>query len=116
NRVVFGPHETNLGTGRDFSWRHLAYYQRRAAGGVGVVVLEEASVHPSDWPYERCPLAERCGEGWSKIARALHDEGALAFAALGHAGGQGSSLYTQSPLFAPSMVPEVVSREAPKSM
>jgi 2,4-dienoyl-CoA reductase (NADPH2) len=116
NRIVFGPHETNLGSGRELSLRHVAYYRRRATGGAGTIIIEEASVHPSDWPYERSPLASRCGIGWAKIANALHVEGALAFAALGHSGGQGSSLYTQAPMFAPSTVPEVVSREVPKSM
>ena len=33
SRVVFGPHETNLGVGRSFSDRHVAYYAARAAGG-----------------------------------------------------------------------------------
>ena len=64
NRVLFGPHETNLGWDRSISERHLAYYERRARGGAGVVVCEEASVHESDWPYERCPLAAECGPGW----------------------------------------------------
>ncbi len=36
--------------------------------------------------------------------------------ALGHAGGQGSSAYSQAPLLAPSRVPEVNSREVPKWM
>jgi 2,4-dienoyl-CoA reductase (NADPH2) len=117
NRVLFGPHATNLGdVDRRFTDRHLAYYRRRAAGGCGTVVLEEASVHPSDWPYERCPLAERCGDGWSRIADVLHAEGALVVAALGHSGGQGSSAYSQRELWAPSRVPEVNSREVPKWM
>ncbi|HEX6239024.1 MAG TPA: mycofactocin system FadH/OYE family oxidoreductase 1 [Acidimicrobiales bacterium] len=116
NRVVFGPHETNLARRRALSDRHVAYYRRRAAGGAGVIVIEEASVHPSDWPYERCPLAADCAEGWSAIARACHDEGALVLAALGHAGGQGSSAYSQAPLLAPSRVPEVTTREVPKWM
>jgi 2,4-dienoyl-CoA reductase-like NADH-dependent reductase (Old Yellow Enzyme family) len=38
NRLVFGPHETNLGRGRAISERHVAYYQRRAAGGCGTIV------------------------------------------------------------------------------
>jgi 2,4-dienoyl-CoA reductase (NADPH2) len=116
NRVVFGPHETNLGRGRAFSERHLAYYRRRAEGGAGVIIVEEASVHESDWPYERAPLASAAGAGWATIAEALHAEGALAVAALGHAGGQGSSAYSQAPLWAPSRVPEVNSREVPKWM
>ena len=50
SRVVFGPHETNLGRLRGISERHAAYYARRARGGAGLIVTETASVHPSDWP------------------------------------------------------------------
>lgn len=116
NRLLFGPHVTNLGEGRSLSDRHTAYYYRRAVGGCGVVVVEEASVHESDWPYERSPLAKTCADGWAAVASAAHAEGALVLAALGHAGGQGSSAYSQRPLWAPSRVPEVNTREVPKSM
>lgn len=116
NRVVFGPHETNLARRRAVSDRHVAYYRRRAAGGAGVIVVEEAAVHPTDWPYERSPLAADAGPGWAAVAGACHDEGALVLAALGHSGGQGSSAYSQLPLWAPSRVPEVNSREVPKWM
>ena len=116
NRVLFGPHETNLGWDRSLSERHLAYYERRAAGGAGIIVTEEASVHESDWPYERCPLATECGPGWSAIARMARRHGALALAAIGHTGGQGSSAYSQRALWAPSGVPEVNTREMPKVM
>ncbi len=116
NRVVFGPHETNLGWGRTISERHVAYYQRRAAGGAGVIVTEEASVHPSDWPYERAPLAAECAPGWAAVAAACRPHGPLVLAALGHAGGQGSSAYSQSPTWGPSRVPDVTTREVPKWM
>jgi len=116
NRVLFGPHETNLGFGRGISERHLAYYERRAAGGAGLVVCEEASVHDSDWPYERCPLAQECGPGWTAFASRVQALGSLAIAAIGHTGGQGSSAYSQLPLWAPSGIPEVNTREMPKSM
>ncbi|MBV9094206.1 MAG: mycofactocin system FadH/OYE family oxidoreductase 1 [Streptosporangiaceae bacterium] len=116
SRVMFGPHETNLGRRRAFSDRHVAYYARRAAGGAGIVVTETASVHPSDWPYERAPLAAASAAGWASIAQACHAEGTLALASIGHAGGQGSSAYSQQPLLAPSRVPDVTTREAPKAM
>lgn len=116
SRALFGPHPTNLGDGRTFSARHVAYYARRARGGAGLVVTEEAAVHPSDWPYERSPLAATAGDGWSAIATAVHAHGALCIAALGHTGGQGSSAYSQRELWAPSRVPEVASREVPKWM
>ena len=117
NRVVFGPHVTNLGSDdRSIPERHVAYYERRARGGCGTIVVEGASVHSSDWPYERSPLAARCVDGWAEIAAACRPHGSLVIASLDHAGGQGSSAYNQAPLWAPSRVPEVNSREVPKWM
>ena len=117
NRVMFGPHVTNLGDDdRRFTDRHVAYYARRAEGGCGTIVVEGASVHESDWPYERAPLASAAGPKWSAIAEACHAHGSLVVASLDHAGGQGSSAYSQLPLWAPSRVPEVATREVPKWM
>ncbi len=117
NSVVFGPHVTNLGSDdRTFTARHVGYYQRRARGGCGTIVVEGASVHPSDWPYERAPLAERGMAGWRSIVDACRPHGSIVFASLDHAGGQGSSAYSQAPLWAPSRVPEVNTREVPKWM
>ncbi len=117
NRILFGPHVTNLGDeDRRLTDRHLHYYMRRAEGGCGTIVLEQASVHPSDWPYERAPLAERAASGWARIAERCRASGTLVIAGLNHAGGQGSSAYSQRPLWAPSRVPEVATREVPKWM
>jgi len=114
SRVVFGPHETNLGRGRALSERHVAYYAARAAGGAGVVVTETASVHPSDWPYERAPLAAECGPGWRAVVEACRP--ALVLASLGHTGNQGSSDYSQTPLWGASAVADAVNREQPQVM
>jgi mycofactocin system FadH/OYE family oxidoreductase 1 len=117
NRVMFGPHVTNLGADdRSIPARLTAYYERRARGGAGTIVVEGASVHPSDWPYERAPLAERCATGWAATVAACRPHGSLVIASLDHAGGQGSSAYNQAPLWAPSRVPEVNTREVPKWM
>ncbi len=116
SRVMFGPHETNLGQHRAISARHVAYYGRRAAGGCGVIVTEIASMHPSDWPYERAPLAADCGPGWSQVVAACAPHGTLVLAGLGHAGMQGSSAFSQSALWAPSRVPDAASRELPMEM
>src|SRR4051794_27861310 len=117
NRLMFGPHVTNLGDDhRSLPERWVQYFGARARGGCGVIVTEGASVHESDWPYERAPLASRCGEGWSRLASLAGDVGSLVIAGLDHAGGQGSSAYSQRELWAPSRVPEVNSREVPKWM
>jgi mycofactocin system FadH/OYE family oxidoreductase 1 len=116
SRVIFGPHETNLGDGRALSARHAAYYRRRAAGGAGVIITEIASVLDGDWPYERAPLAADCRDGWAQIAGDCHDCGALLLAGLGHTGLQGSSAYSQRELWGPSGFTDVVSRETPMVM
>lgn len=116
SRVLFGPHETNLGQGRAISDRHVAYYARRSAGGAGVLVTETASVHDSDWPYERAPLAEDCARGWAAVAAASRDHGTLVLAGLGHTGAQGSTAFSQQALWAPSRVADAASREMPVAM
>ena len=116
SRVVFGPHETNLGRRRALSARHVAYYERRAAGGAGVIVTEIASVHDCDWPYERAPLAADCPDGWRQIAGACQRHGALVLAGLGHTGLQGSSAYSQAVLWGPSGFTDAISRETPMVM
>ena len=116
SRVLFGPHETNLGRRRALSDRHLAYYLRRASGGAGVLVTETASVVAGDWPYERAPLAADCADGWHALATACAPHGTLLLAGLGHSGAQGSSAYSQQVLWAPSPVADVASRELPAEL
>jgi len=118
NRFVFAAHQTNFATGNRFTGRHTAYYEARAAGGAGTIVLEGSVVHPSDWPYEYAIFGYEATvvDGYRQVADALHCHGALVLAHLTHSGMQGSSHYSQLPLWAPSPVPEVNSRELPQAM
>ncbi len=50
------------------------------------------------------------------MADACRPHGTVVLAGLGHAGGQGSSAFSQSVLWAPSPVADVVSRELPMAM
>lgn len=116
SRVLFGPHETNLARRREISARHVAYYAQRAEGGAGVIVTETASVHDSDWPYERAPRAADAAEGWRDTVAACRPHRTLVLAGLGHSGSQGSSAFHQRALWAPSRVPDVASREVPMEL
>ncbi len=118
NRFVFATHQTNFATHNRFAERHAAYYEARAAGGAGVIVLEGSVVHPSDWPYEYAIFgyAAAVVDGYRQVVDAVHRHGALALGHLTHSGMQGSSHYSQLPLWAPSPVPEVNSRELPQAM
>ncbi|MCG8350446.1 MAG: FAD-dependent oxidoreductase [Chloroflexales bacterium] len=118
SRIVFAAHQTNLSTNHRFAQRHVAYYAARAAGGAGLIVLEGSVVHPSDWPYEYAIFGydEQVVAGYQQVAAAVHAHGALVLAHLTHSGMQGTSHYSQAPLWAPSPVPEVNSRELPQEM
>ena len=118
NRFVFAAHQTNFAAHNRLNERHVAYYATRAAGGAGLIVLEGSVVHPSDWPYEYTVFGHdpTVVDGYRAVAEAVHRHGALALAHLTHSGMQGSSHYSQLPLWAPSPVPEVNSRELPQAM
>ena len=118
NRIVLGPHRTNFSVDHVPGNRHLQYYQRRAIGGTGMIVLEGASVHPSDFPYERAIFAfdDKVTVGYRRIAEALHAHSCLVLAQLTHCGGQADSTLSQTEVWAPSPVPEVNSGEIPKTM
>lgn len=116
SRVVFGPIVTNLAHGRAFSDRHTAFYRERAAGGCGLIVTEDASVHPSDWPYERSPVADLAPPGWAAIGEACRPFATMVVAGLSHAGGQSTSAFSQREIWAPSDEPDVNTREVPKIM
>jgi len=118
NRVVFAAHVTNLAEDGLPGERLATYLERRAAGGAGLIVVEEAHVHPSSHPYERAirgydpaiVAAYRC------LADRLHRLGALVLAQLGHAGMQGTGHVRKQALWAPSAVPNPATLEMPKVM
>jgi mycofactocin system FadH/OYE family oxidoreductase 2 len=118
NRIVFGAHVTNLAAGGLPGERMAAYYERRARGGAGLIVLEEAFVHPSSHPYERAVRGydPAIVPAYRRLADRLHAAGALAIAQLGHAGMQGTGHVRKRVLWAPSAVPNPATLELPKVM
>ena len=119
NRIVFSAHLTNYATqnGRP-SAQHTAYYEARAAGGAGLIITEEHSVHPTDWPYEKMIHAfhDDVVAGYRDITEAVHRHGTPILAQINHNGGQASSMYTRLPVWAPSAVPDPLFREMPKAV
>jgi len=119
NRIVFSAHLTNYATQSGMpSAQHAAYYEARAAGGAGMIITEEHSVHPTDWPYEKMIHAFRPDvvDGYRRITGAVHRHGVPILAQINHNGGQASSMYTRRPLWAPSPVPDPLFREVPKAV
>ena len=119
NRIVFSAHLTNYATqdGRP-SAQHAAYYEERAAGGAGLIITEEHSTHPTDWPYEKLihGFNPAVIDGYRRITDAVHRHGTPIFAQINHNGGQASSMFSRLPVWAPSAVPDPLFREVPKAV
>lgn len=116
NRVVFSAHLTNFAVDGAVTDQHVAYYAARAAGGAGLIVTEEHTVHPSDRPYQKMIRGYRRQPGYRALTTAVHTAGAAVFAQLNHNGGQSSGLYTRQPVLAPSPVPDALFREVPAAL
>ncbi|GAB4263967.1 MAG: FAD-dependent oxidoreductase [Deferrisomatales bacterium] len=118
NRLSFQPHLTNFAVDCLPSERHMYYWGERAKGGVGLIITEEMSVHPTDRAYEK--LVEvfhpEVIPGFRKITDYVHQFGAKMFAQLNHNGQQCDGTLSRLPVWAPSPVPDVLFREVPKEM
>ncbi len=118
NRIVFGSHPTNFAKNNTLTKQHRAYYRERAKGGAGMIVLEEQVVHSSDLPYEKALFGylESMVPEYRRIAEEVHKYGTVLVAQLNHSGMQSEGSTAMKELWAPSPVPDVVSREVPKAM
>ena len=82
NRVIFSAHLTNYAEDGLATEQHAAYYEARAAGGAGLIITEEHSTHPTDWPYEKLihGFHREVIPGYRRITEAVHRHGTPIFA------------------------------------
>jgi mycofactocin system FadH/OYE family oxidoreductase 2 len=118
NRIVFAAHLTNYAEDGHPSEQHAAYYAARAKGGAGLIITEEHSTHPTDWPYEKLihGFHPSVVPGYRRITEAVHAHDVPILAQLNHNGGQASSMYSRLPVWAPSPIPDPLFREVPKAI
>jgi len=118
NRIVFAAHLTNYAEDGHPTAQHAAYFEARARGGVGLIITEEHSVHPTDWPYEKLihGFDESVIPGYRRITEAVHRHGTPIFAQINHNGGQASGMYSRLPVWAPSSVADPMFREVAKEV
>ena len=118
NRIVFAAHLTNYAEDGHPTEQHAAYYEARARGGAGLIITEEHSVHPTDWPYEKLihGFDESVIPGYQRITEAVHRYGTPIFAQINHNGGQASGMYSRLPVWAASPVADPMFREVAKEV
>lgn len=119
NRIVFLPMGTCLeeADGR-ITNNLIRYYERRAAGGAGLITLGVCAVHPTGLavPPEARIYSDACAEGLAKIARVIQKNGSKASIQLHHAGRQTNSQITGMQPVAPSPIPCPLMLETPREL
>ena len=118
NRLSFQPHLTNFAVDCLPSERHVYYWGERAKGGVGLIITEEMSVHPTDRAYEKLieVFHPEVVPGFRRVTDYVHQFDAKIFAQLNHNGQQCDGTLSRLPVWAPSPMPDVLFREIPKEM
>jgi 2,4-dienoyl-CoA reductase-like NADH-dependent reductase (Old Yellow Enzyme family) len=119
NRIVMAPMTTYGLPEADGSSneRHRAYYERRAASGLGMVRVESAMVHISGkcWPHHLAVHDDRFVPGLAELAAAIKRHGPAAILQLHHGGRVAVEALSGTPVLAPSPLP-APGRPAPREM
>ena len=109
NRLVMPPMATNYASEEGFvTPRMMDYYQERAKGGVGLVIVEFTCVDSPVGRFTRRQLViddDKFIPELSKLAEAIRLHGAKAAIQLHHAGRQASSSVTGQQPVGPSPIP-----------
>ena len=111
NRIVLPPMGTNAADAEGYvTPAVLGYYEARARGGVGLIVVEGVCIDQSCGKAVQHPLGiddDRYIPGLRQLADAIHEGGAKAAVQLHHAGRATSREVTGNQPVAPSALPTV---------
>jgi len=119
NRIVMPPMATNFaGEDGSVNERHIAYYLKRARGGVGYITFEHTGVLRQGRAFPNMALidSDQHIPSFKKLVDAVHQEGGKIVIQINHAGRQTSASITGSPIVAPSAIPCPVRKEMPKEL
>jgi 2,4-dienoyl-CoA reductase-like NADH-dependent reductase (Old Yellow Enzyme family)/thioredoxin reductase len=98
NRIVMPPMGTNLaGPDGEVTDHQIAYYEERAKGGTGLIIVEFTSVEYQLGKGMTNQLRideDRFIPGFHRLANAIHKYGAKVFVQIHHAGRQSNSILT----------------------
>ena len=97
NRVVRAPHLTQYTRQGEVTDKFVAYHEARARGGVGLSILESATIDRAVSPAPLDASTDRVIDGWGRVAEAVHSHGMRVFAQLFHGGNQFDPLDGSAP-------------------
>lgn len=118
NRIVMAPMATSFASamGEVTDWM-VGYYSKRARGGVGLIIVENANVdYPSGISGATQLRVDKDSfvPGLSRLSQAIHAEGALCALQINHAGAVAKSVEEGAQPVAPSEGPNGLYRVTPK--
>jgi len=109
NRVLSSGHDTGMADHGQVTDQLVAYHRARAEGGVGLIVLQVAGVHPTARYTSHMLMADSddCIPGYRRLAEELKPFGCAVFGQLFHGGRETTASEDGSlPVaYAPSSVP-----------
>ncbi|MBI2871932.1 MAG: FAD-dependent oxidoreductase [Chloroflexi bacterium] len=119
NRVVMAPMVTRLATDTGaVSQRQIDYYEERALGGAGLVIVEASCVHPTGRAFVNHLRidGDEVVTSHFELTEAVHRAGARIAIQLHHGGHRSTPQLVGGNLVAPSEVPEPGSTHVPKAL
>ena len=106
-RVLVTAHEIRLGDGRIPGPRYAAYHRARARGGAGLQITGCTAVHHTGGLGSGGALAnldDSIIDGYRMLSGAVHEEGGVVLAQLGHSAATTHATEPGAPIWAPSAV------------
>ena len=106
-RVLVTAHEIRLGDGRIPGARYAAYHRARARGGAGLQITGCTAVHHTGGLGSGGALAnvdDSIIDGYRVLSGAVHEEGGVILAQLGHSAATTHATEPGAPVWAPSAV------------
>ncbi|MEO0272092.1 MAG: FAD-dependent oxidoreductase [candidate division WOR-3 bacterium] len=118
NRLCFLAHRTNLAKDSKISEEMLSYYEQRAKGGCGLIIVGDISIHPTDRPYEKmvCLYTDSPHKGLRLLSDTIRKWQTVVILNLNHRGFQNTSAISRMPLWGPSPNSDIVFGEICKEM
>ena len=120
NRIVMMPMGTNYGEQNgEMSFLHINYYEQRAKGGTGLIIVENASIDSPQGSNGTTQLRidhDNYMPRFFKLCETLHAHGACVGVQLNHAGASAQSKRTNMQPVSASDIPSKAGGEIPRPL